>query len=310
VRPDDVALLPAWIEVDEPPNGAMDEPTWESVGAVAATTTAGAMVEGGAALGLPVSRRGETPPVLAVIAARVGEAAPLGRPPLVVDLSSLWAGPLATRLLGAAGARVVKVESTARPDGARYGDAQFFDLLHAGKESVVLDLHTQAGLEHLHALVRAADVVVEASRPRALAQLGLDAHALLADGPRVWLSITGHGRADPHAERVAFGDDAAVAGGLVAEVDGGACFVADAVADPLTGVVAAAAVLDALGAGRRVLLDVALARVAAHVARAAAGAPWRVGTEEAAALPAVPEPRGRAPELGEHTESVLHELLG
>src|SRR5688572_29142699 len=52
VRPDDVALLPAWIGVDEPPNGTMDEETWGSVGAVAAVTAADAMVESGAQLGL------------------------------------------------------------------------------------------------------------------------------------------------------------------------------------------------------------------------------------------------------------------
>ena len=40
---------------------------------------------------------------------------------MVVDLSSLWAGPLVGHLLLRAGARVVKVESTTRPDGARRG---------------------------------------------------------------------------------------------------------------------------------------------------------------------------------------------
>ena len=79
----------------------------------------------------------------------------------------------------------------------------------------------------------------------------------------------------PERERVAFGDDAAAAGGLVAHDDEGPCFVADAVADPLTGVAAAAAAVAALEVGGGWLLDVAMSRVAAHVAAgAAAGARW------------------------------------
>ena len=62
------------------------------------------------------------------------------------------------------------------------------------------------------------------------------------------------------------GDDAAVAGGLVIWDDDGPCFCADAIADPLTGLTAAASALDALDGDRAVLLDVAMARVAAAYA--------------------------------------------
>jgi crotonobetainyl-CoA:carnitine CoA-transferase CaiB-like acyl-CoA transferase len=111
-------------------------------------------------------------------------------------------------------------------------------------------------------------VVVAASRPRALASLGLDPVAWVATGarPRVWLSITGYGWTGPGANRVAFGDDAAVAGGLVVWDERGPCFCADAVADPLTGLVGAARVLDALVAGRSELVDLSMARVAAGFA--------------------------------------------
>jgi crotonobetainyl-CoA:carnitine CoA-transferase CaiB-like acyl-CoA transferase len=126
----------------------------------------------------------------------------------------------------------------------------------------------------------------------------------------VWLSITGYGRDASVRERVAFGDDAAVAGGLVADAGDGPCFVADAVADPLTGVVSAGAVRDALHAGTRVLLDVALARVAAHVAHSAGEERWRHGDDTTARPPVAPALAGRAPRLGEHTEPVLRELLG
>ena len=80
------------------------------------------------------------------------------------------------------------------------------------------------------------------------------------------MSITGHGRDGPERDWVGFGDDAAVAGGLVAWDDRGPVFCADAVADPVSGVVAAIAVLEALAAGGHRLLDVPLAAVAAHLA--------------------------------------------
>ena len=140
---------------------------------------------------------------------------------VVVDLSALWAGPLCGDLLARAGATVVKVESTQRPDGARRGPREFFDLLNGHKRSVALDLQSHDGVRVLHDLVRRADVVIEASRPRALAQLGVDGPDLVrAGGPRVWVSITGYGRSGDAANRVAFGDDAAAAGGLVVWRDG------------------------------------------------------------------------------------------
>ena len=135
---------------------------------------------------------------------------------VVVDLSSMWAGPLCARLLGLAGADVIKVETPGRPDGARAGERRFFDWLHGGHRSVVVDFRSESGRHALGALIAAADVVIEASRPRALAQLGLAPEMIPHREGQVWLSITGYGRGDPAAsELVAFGDDAAVAGGLV-----------------------------------------------------------------------------------------------
>ncbi|OAA23972.1 CoA-transferase family III [Frankia sp. EI5c] len=213
--------------------------------------------------------------------------APGGRVPLVVDLSSLWAGPLAAHLLGRMGMRVLKVESTHRPDGARRGDPDFFHWLHAGHDGCRLDFTDPAGRAALHRLVERAEVVIEGSRPRALAQLGLDADRWVAARPgRVWLSITGYGRqaaaAGPGAGPVAFGDDAAVAGGLVAwsgAVRGGGVpvFCGDAIADPLTGLYGALAVALCRAGGRGALLDLAMRDVAAFVAHPGpAASSWSV----------------------------------
>ncbi|WP_375482663.1 CoA transferase [uncultured Jatrophihabitans sp.] len=175
--------------------------------------------------------------------------------PTIVDLSALWAGPLCARLLRMAGARVVKVESSDRPDGARLGPPAFFRLMHAGHEFVQLDFRRQRA--ELHALVASADVVIEGSRPRALAGLGIDAHEHVASGT-IWASVTAYGRQGADANRVGFGDDVAVGAGLLAWTGAGPVPAGDALADPLAGVHAAAAVAVALASERGSLLDVSM----------------------------------------------------
>lgn len=273
-RPEDWELLPAWIGL---PAGAAGN--WAELHDRCRVLERDEAVERGALLGLPIAalpdgrraRPRSEPVSLTTTVASGGSrrrATPSGGSIRVADLSSMWAGPLCGSVLAAAGADVLKVESTMRPDGSRTGPAAFFELLNGAKTDVQLDLHTDDGVRGLEELLRSVDVVVESSRPRALRQLGIDAERLLADadGPRLWVSITGHGRAGAGADRVAFGDDAAVGGGLVVWDDGGPWFCADAIADPLTGLTAAAAALDALAAGGDGLLDVSMSAVAAHFA--------------------------------------------
>ena len=154
-------------------------------------------------------------------------------------------------------------------------------------------------------LIAAADVVIESARPRALEQMGIDSGDVLGQpgGPQVWVSITSHGREPGQRQRVGFGDVAAAAGGLVADDAQGPCFLADAVADPLTGLAAAAAVLEALTAEGRWLIDAAMAPIAAAV----------VGPLIDVAGLAAHQPRARAalcagPELGADTAAVLGDL--
>jgi crotonobetainyl-CoA:carnitine CoA-transferase CaiB-like acyl-CoA transferase len=306
-RADDVELLPAWLLDDVDPTDP-----WPHVARIVRAGSGAALAARAALLGLPVAELGETdrrdPPVAQHRLAAGRAASSLGDC-LVVDLSSLWAGPLCAHLLGLAGARVVKVESLRRPDGARRGPTAFFDLLHGGHENVALELTQPDGRAALQALVRRADVVIEASRPRALRQLGVDAHRLVAAGRcRAWVSLTGHGRDGAAGQRSAFGDDAAVAGGLVArDPDRGWCFCADAIADPLAGIAATAAVLEVLRGGGRWLLDVALARCAAACAGAPAPRLPRIEVSEVAPPRARP-PVAAAPSLGTHTAAVLTEL--
>ncbi len=296
-RPDDLELIPAWLRPQDVPP---DDP-WDTVAELLALRPAHAAIRraGGPASHAPAVRS--------------------LRDLVVADLSSLWAGPLCGNILSLGGARVIKVESTRRPDGTRTGPAAFFDLMHGGKDSAAFDLRTAAGVAALRELVGRADVVIEGSRPRALEQLGVAARELLrTGGPKVWLSITGHGRSGEQRHWAAFGDDAAVAGGLVVWDEAGPCFCADAVADPATGLVAAAACLGLLAQPGRWLVDVPMAGVAAWLAGDADRRPsLRAGPDGSVATGTgrvrVAPPRARpvtepGPALGADTSRVLGDL--
>ncbi|HEX5494130.1 MAG TPA: CoA transferase [Mycobacteriales bacterium] len=311
-RPSDVELIPAWL------GGGNGEPdsAWQ---AVVARRSAGELAARARLLGLPAAAVPDGPDEQLVARGQAGQVRPLvvsglprpggGRPAgaLVVDLSSLWAGPLCGHLLTLLGARVVKVESTHRPDGGRLGPRAFYDLLHAGQESVTVDFTTPTGRRELAGLVAAADVVIEASRPRALRQVGVDADEVLDRAEhKVWVSITAYGRTGPWSNAVGFGDDAAVAAGLLATdpVTGTPAPCGDAIADPVTGVNAALAAVACLTAGGTWLVDLAMReQVAATL----------VDTSGPADVPDVADPvmrrpAGVAPASGADTARVLAEL--
>ncbi|MEU5880589.1 CoA transferase [Spirillospora sp. NPDC047279] len=265
-RPDDLAALPALLGS----LGATGPASLDGLRAAARRVPAADVAAAAQLLHIPAaahgSARGSGPPATAE-----RHGTPSVRPPAeprVVDFSAMWAGPLCARLLGLAGARVTKVESTARPDGARSGSPAFYRWLHDGHESRVVDFSSPGALA---GLVEQADVVIEASRPRALRRLGLHAERFLAERPgRVWVSITGYGRDD---DRVAFGDDAAVAGGLTGRApDGSPVFLGDAIADPVTGVFAAEAAARSLAGGGGELVPVSMSACAATLAASAAPA--------------------------------------
>ncbi len=322
-REDDWALLPAWLEQAVAAN-------WSAVADGVRHRRTTELIERGRLLGLAVAAN-----VLPSTAAaawcvvshdrRLANAAAPLRQPRVVDLSSLWAGPLCGHLLQRLGAEVIKVESPQRPDGARKGPADFFDLLHAGQRSVAIDATTPSGRQQLRALLLQADIVIEASRPRALRQLGIDAEQLLAERPQLtWVSITGYGRDADHEQAIAYGDDAAVAAGLSywqQAASGEPLFCGDAIADPLTGLHAALAAWATHQAGGGRMLSVSLCEVMRHCIafdppQSAAAAHQRAqcwtrlvrdaGVE--IALPSARSASGRARALGADTDAVLREL--
>ncbi len=267
-RDEDWAMLPAWLE-SETLSGEAGE--WEALAKVLATRQTQETVERARQLGLPVAASqwpqsgGQWFSITMRGIPRIRRAVPL-----VLDLSTLWAGPLCGHLLQMLGARVIKVESASRPDAARRGNEDFFDLLNAGKTAVSLDLETETGRAQLLQLIRQADIVIESARPRGLQQMGIVAEDLVREcAGLTWISITGYGRDEDAGLQVAFGDDAGVAAGLSAlmlEVTGEAMFVGDAIADPLTGLHAALAAWHSFTHGGGRLISVPLRDVAMHCA--------------------------------------------
>ncbi|RJG56334.1 CoA transferase [Sphingobium terrigena] len=255
-RDDDRAMLPALFQ-----DGGIDPGDDAQILAAFLARDSAALVTQGRMLGLAIARLGEVPVSPPCQVTAEGPVKARTEPLLVIDLSALWAGPLATHLIGLTGAQVVKVESRNRPDRMREGDPALFARINQDKDNVALDLREETDREALIALIRRADVVVEAARPRALRQLGIHADALVRAVPGlVWMTITGHGATGDAGNWIGFGDDASVAGGLsdaIIAASGRVGFGGDACADPLTGIYAARLALDRVrdGRGARMILS-------------------------------------------------------
>lgn len=324
-RDSDWDLLAAWLEIDSVRDWPILEKTLRDL-------PVDAVVARGRLLGLAVCSMTPSPSNQSFWfkSQRIVQNNPVAparsiKNPLVVDLSSLWAGPLCGHLLQLLGARVIKVESTERPDGARFGEKQFFDLLNANKECVALPLHTQIGQEQLRQLLLHADIVVEASRPRALRHMNIVAEEIIAHNPKLtWLSITGYGRDEPQDNWIAFGDDAGVAAGLsqvLLDATGEPMFCGDAIADPLTGMHAALAIWASYLRGGGELLSLSLRDVVAHCIHfdgaidatsvRARYRDWVTALQhsgEPIAAPSARVPVGAARALGADTQAVLAEF--
>lgn len=208
----------------------------------------------------------------------LGEAAP--RHPSgrlrVLDLTRVIAGPVCTRVLGALGADVLRIDGPHRRDLA---PGSFADTLLA-KRSATVDLATAEGLERVHALVGEADVVVQGYRPGALARFGLSAEDIAERHPgTVVVVIDAWGHSGPWAGRRGFDSVVQAASGLAAgeSADGRVPGTLPCqLLDHGTGYLAAAAALDGVRRQRHrggtLLRRLSLARTAWWVATAAAPA--------------------------------------
>jgi crotonobetainyl-CoA:carnitine CoA-transferase CaiB-like acyl-CoA transferase len=186
-------------------------------------------------------------------------------PPLagvrVLDLATLFAGPLAATLLGDFGADVIKVEHPRRPDPSRghgpakHGVGLWWKVLGRNKRTITLDLSTPGGRATLLRLAATADVVIENFRPGTLERWALGWEELSAVNARLVLArVTAFGQFGPSAHRPGFGTLAEALSGFAAitgEPDAPPTLPPFGLADSVAGLATACAVLTALAARER-----------------------------------------------------------
>ncbi|MBD0743332.1 CaiB/BaiF CoA-transferase family protein [Streptomyces sp. CBMA152] len=190
----------------------------------------------------------------------------------VLDLATLFAGPLAATMLGDFGAEVIKVEHPRRPDPSRgHGPAKdgvglWWKLLGRNKRAITLDLSAPGGRDTLLRLAASADVVIENFRPGTLEKWGLGWPELSATNSELILTrVTGFGQSGPYAHRPGFGTLAEAMSGFAAvtgEPDGPPTLPPFGLADSIAALATAYAVLTALTAraatGRGQVIDMAI----------------------------------------------------
>ena len=121
----------------------------------------------------------------------------------VIDLTSMVSGPVAAMMLADQGARVIKVEPPAGEQMRHLGrphsgvPAMFYSC-NRGKESIALDLKSEAGKEVLADLLRDADVLLQNFRPGAMERMGFGEAAVRELNEKiVYVSISGFGETRP-----------------------------------------------------------------------------------------------------------------
>lgn len=136
-------------------------------------------------------------------------------PPLqglkVLDVASLFAGPLIATLMADFGADVIKVEhprgDSLRTMGwAREGQSLWWAFVARNKRTVSLNLSRPEGAQILLELARDADILIENFRPGTMERWGLGWEELRAVNPRlIMIRTTGFGQTGPYSDRAGFG---------------------------------------------------------------------------------------------------------
>lgn len=177
----------------------------------------------------------------------------------VLDMATLFAGPLAATMLGDFGAQVTKIEHPLKPDPSRgHGPSKdgvglWWKHLGRNKRNLTLNLSTPGGRDVLLKLAADADVIIENFRPGTLEKWGLGWEELSAVNPRLVLArVTGFGQFGPYSTRPGFGTLAEAMSGFAAvtgEPDGPPTLPPFGLADSVAALATSYAVMTAL-AGR------------------------------------------------------------
>jgi crotonobetainyl-CoA:carnitine CoA-transferase CaiB-like acyl-CoA transferase len=188
----------------------------------------------------------------------------------ILDMSHVWAGPLAARLLADLGADVIKVDAPARragplapadpgadaAPGLRPWNRQpLNNKLNRNRRSLGVDLKAPDGRDIFLRLAERADLVIENFSARVLPSLGLGQEVLAQRNPRlVHVAMPGFGLSGPYAPYVAFGpstEPMTGLGALMGYSDEEPRIPSTAVLDAMSGTLAAVAAIDALLARQR-----------------------------------------------------------
>lgn len=193
----------------------------------------------------------------------------------ILDISTLFAGPLAATVLGDYGAEVIKVEHPRRGDPSRThgrekeGIGLWWKALGRNKRTITCDLGRTEGADLLARLVEQADVLIENFRPGTLERWGLGPERLHRINPGLVIArVTGFGQFGPYASRPGFGTLAESMSGFAAitgEPDGPPTLPPFGLADGIAALTCVGSVMTALyerdrpeGSGAGQVIDLAI----------------------------------------------------
>ena len=190
----------------------------------------------------------------------------------VIDMATLFAGPMAATMLGDFGADVIKIEHPKNGDPVRtHGSSKngvglWWKMLARNKKSVTLYLGSPEGQEIFKKLVIDADVVIENFRPGTLEKWGLGYDELVKINPKLVLArVTGFGQIGPYATRPGFGTLAEAMSGfasITGTADGQPTLPPFGLADGISALTTAYAIMTALHArtitGKGQVIDLAI----------------------------------------------------
>lgn len=173
----------------------------------------------------------------------------------VLDVSTLFAGPLAATILGDFGAEVIKIEHPRGDPVRNHGHSKdgiplWWKMLNRNKHAITLNLSKPEGQRLIERLIATADVLIENFRPGTLERWNLAPEHLLEINPDLIIArVTGFGQFGPYAKRPGFGTLAESMSGfayITGEADGPPTLPPFGLADGITAQATANAILMAL----------------------------------------------------------------
>lgn len=167
----------------------------------------------------------------------------------IIDLSRVFAAPMATQMLSDLGARVWKIESLAGDDSRKWG-SHVFNSFNRGKKSLALNLKDARAQQLVKRLAARADVFVENFKTGDLDRYGLSYEKLKTVNERlIYLSLTGFGNTGPRRNQPGYDTIIQALTGamsLTGEAEGPPTRIGIAWIDIMSGLVTAVGILAAL----------------------------------------------------------------